>query len=92
VFLEIKDTNLSHSRSKYSDCFSSSYGGNEQETISEADKSTPSALKISGNGLLSSAQLHKVSLASCICTCFRCRKHRLRSMGSAALTMQHPST
>lgn len=44
LFLEIKDTNLS-----FSDCYSSSDGGTEQETISEADTSKPSAMKISGN-------------------------------------------
>jgi hypothetical protein len=49
VFLEIMDTNLSYSVSKPSDCFSSSDSGSEQETISEADTSKPSALKISGN-------------------------------------------
>jgi hypothetical protein len=49
VFLEIKYTNLSYRGFTPSDCFSSSDGGSEQETISEADTSKPSALKISGN-------------------------------------------
>jgi hypothetical protein len=49
MFLEIKDTNLSYSGSKPSDCFISSDGGSEQETVSQADTSEPFSLKIGGN-------------------------------------------